>query len=295
MSELNRCYESLIENMGLPGLQIPTAAVKIYRGDEEIPDRVKYHITDTISLTACQALRQATLGDPVCLTRKNIGCIAAAISFGIAGKNEKEPFEGPRVYTDIMKTHSGNEENFRPPSPDDFTKGLVYACKNSGRMDFALFGPEDVGRFRTPEVAKTAIEDMTALQPPDTKGVFFFPPGFVEADITPDVVVMSIRPVELTRLIQAYQYNTGKRVTGSMGSVRVVNSDLIVRPFLTGEINVSTYCVGARLIGKHEGDRLGIGFPWKDFVITAKGMKDSRTGYPFHLYPGADNRSMSLT
>lgn len=72
-----------------------------------------------------------------------------------------------------------------------------------------------------------------------------------------------------------------------MGGLRVVNSDLIVRPFLTGEINVSTYCLGARLIAQFEADRMGIGMPYKDFLTIAQGMKDSRTGFPFHLYPGA--------
>lgn len=288
MSELNRLYRLLIDNMGVPDLHIPVAGVRIFRGNEPIPESIRAYITDNITLTSCQSLRQATLGDPVCLTRENIGCIAAAITFGIADKNEKEPFEGPRVYTDIMKAQGENEESFQPPTPDDFTQGIVYACKDADRMDFALFGEEDVGRFRTPEIAKNAIGDMLAIEPADTKGVFFFPYDYDEEPLTPDVVVMSIRPVELTRLVQAYQYNTGKRVTGSIGAVRAVNSDMIVRPYLTREINVSTYCVGARLIGKHEADRLGIGFPWEDFVETANGMKDSRTGFPFHLYPGAD-------
>lgn len=130
---------------------------------------------------------------------------------------------------------------------------------------------------------------MMAIQPPDTQAIFFFNRSTRLKSVTPDVVVLSVRPVELTRIIQAYQYNTGKRIQASMGGLRVVNSDLIVRPYLTGEINVSTYCLGARLIAQYEGNRLGIGIPWELFKIVVQGMKDSETGFPFHMYPDADN------
>lgn len=289
MSALCSNYSTLIENMGVPDLQIPLTAVKFYRGEDEIPTIVNKYAPENISLTSCQASKQAALGDPVCLTRQNIGCIAAAISFGIVDQFDETPLEGPRVYTDIMKNQSNQKKEFSPPSPKDFTDGIVYACQGSGHDEFSLFGPDDSGRYNSAETAKRAIADMPAIQPADTIAVFFFPYDFKEIEITPDVVVLSTRPVELARIIQAYQYNTGKRVTGSMGAVRVVNSDLIVRPYLTQEINISTYCVGARLIGQYEGNRLGIGLPWQDFLTTAKGMKDSRTGFPFHLYPDADN------
>ena len=289
MTKLNTHYQTLIDNMGVTGLEIPLTGVKFYRGNDKLPGELKKYITDGISLTSCQAAKQAALGDPVCLTKRNIGCIAAAITFGIVDQHDDQPFEGPRVYTDIMKDQVADEKEFTPPTPNDFTKGTVYACKNEGRMDFALFGKEDSGRYNSAETARSAIKDMLTIQPADTTAVFFFPCNFEEIDIIPDIVVMSVRPVELARLIQAYQFNTGKRVTASMGAVRVVNSDLIVRPYLTQEINISTYCVGARLIARYEGNRLGIGFPWKDFELTVKGMKDSRTGFPFHQYPDADN------
>ncbi len=289
MTYLTTRYRQLIDNMGVPGLEIPLTAVRFYRGDEKLPDALIKYITDDITLTSCQALKQASLGDPICLTRSNIGCIAAAISFGLVDENDDSPFEGPRVYTEIMKNQAADKDNFTPPTPKEFTEGVVYACNNANRPDFALFGEDDSGRFSTPETARLAIDEMLAIQPADTNAVFCFPHDFDGLDITPDIIVMSVRPVELTRLIQAYQYNTGKRIIASMGSVRVVNSDLIVRPYLKQEINVSPYCVGARLIGQYEGNRLGIGFPWKDFETTVTGMKDSRTGYPFHLYPDADN------
>jgi uncharacterized protein (DUF169 family) len=100
---------------------------------------------------------------------------------------------------------------------------------------------------------------------------------------------MSVRPVELTRIVQAYQFLTGERVIGNMGPVRVVNSDLIVRPYLEQKINYSSYCVGARLIAAYDADRLGIGMPFHIFKTVVTGMEESKTGYPFEHYPGAKN------
>ena len=273
--------------MGVAGLTLPTAGVKFYPDGDPIPDAVLAYKPSEISLTSCQALRQALLGDAVLLTLDNVGCVAAAISLGLVDENQASPLNGPRVYTEIIREHSATAPDWSPPSPKDFTDGLVYACSDAGRLDFCLFGPEDSGRFHDTPTASRAVSEMTAIQPATMRGVFFFPPDFDDKEIEPDVVVMSIRPVELARMVQAYGYNTGKRVNSSMGSVRVVNSDLIARPYLSGEINVSSYCVGARLIAQFEGDRLGMGIPFKEYGELVKGMTDSRTGYPFAQYPGA--------
>jgi uncharacterized protein (DUF169 family) len=287
MSELKRAYDCMIENMGVPELQIPLTAVKFFRENEIIPETVLNCRPHGVTITSCQAAKQAGLGDAVCLTRETIGCVAAAIIFGLVGQDEDDPLEGGRVYTDIMKEHVEKKEEFKTPSPRDFTNGSVYACKDAGKKEFVLFGKNDAGRYKDVETAKMAISEMTAIQPPDTQAVFFFSHDFDEENLVPDVVVLSVRQVELTRIIQAYQYNTGKRVIANMGSLRVVDSDLIVRPYLNQEINVSTYCLGARLIAQYEGDRMGIGMPFGIFMEVSRGMQDSRTGFPFHLYPGA--------
>ncbi|MCG8634801.1 MAG: DUF169 domain-containing protein [Desulfobacterales bacterium] len=288
MSKINALYNQIIENMGVPGLSLPLSAVKFYRKEETPPDIVSSYTPSGLTLTSCQAAKQASLGDNVCLTKNNIGCIAAAITFGLVDENQESPMQGSRVYTDIMKDQSKNKGEFSPPSPKDFTEGFVYACKDANKPDFALFGKDDSGRYNSVETAKKAVEGMMAIKPADTNAVFLYSREFDELDLEPDVIVLSVRPVELARLIQAYQYITGERVNSSMGGLRVVNSDLIVRPYLTGKINISTYCLGARLIAQYNADRLGIGMPFKDFQIIARGMEESRTGFPFHLYPGSD-------
>lgn len=285
-SDLNKLYLELTTSMGVEDLHIPITAVKFFEQVEDIPDPVIENHPIDITLTCCQALKQALLGDPVCLTLENIGCVAAAISLGLVAETQTTPINDSTVYTDVMRDQSNLNHDFVPPSPKDFTDGTVYACKAMNRFEFCLFGQEDSGRYKDQETAKRAIKDMTAIQPATMRAVFLYPPEFEEVELIPDIVVLSVRPVELTRIIQAYQYNTGKRVIGSMGAVRVVCSDLMARPYLNEEMNVSSFCLGARLIARFEANRIGIGMPFNIFGQVVKGMKESKTGYPFHLYPG---------
>lgn len=288
MTKVRDLYGRMVAAMGVEGLTIPTACVKIYKQGDEIPAGVRDCEPEGITLTSCQSARQAGFGDSVLLTSSTIGCVAAAISFGLVDKNQDKPLGDSTVYTDIMKQQAADADGFVPPSPKDFSDGTVYACAAAGRPDFALFGENDSGRFDSTETARRAMEDMIAIQPADTQGVFLYALDFDDEDVTPDVVVMSVRSVELTRIIQAYQFHTGKRVNASMGGLRVVNSDLIVRPYLTGEMNISTYCLGARLIAEYEGNRIGVGMPFAVFEEIVRGMESSKGGFPFPLYPGAN-------
>lgn len=278
-------YSRYLAAHNVEGLAVPMMAVKFYKHGEEIPQEVKDLSPEGLTLTSCQATRQALLGDSVLLTRHNIGCVAAAISLGLVDAGEDKPLQDNLVYTDIMRQSSGKGESFVPPSPRDFTEGTVYACTSAGRPEFALFGPADVGRFQDQATAKRAIDEMMAIQPATMQGVFFYSVTFDDLDIVPDVVLLDVRPVELTRLIQGYWFLTGERLNVSMGGLRAVNSDLIARPFLTGQINVSTYCLGARLIAEFGPDTMGVGMPFDKFRTVVEGMEASRTGYPFELYP----------
>ena len=287
---LDAWYRRYLDAHDVAGLEIPVTAVKFYTDPDEVPSAVREHEVAGLTLTSCQATKQASLGDAVCLTRKNIGCVAAAISLGLVDEHEDQPIQDSLVYTDIMREQSG-DDGFTPPTPNDFQQGTVYACAAAGRSDFGLFGDNDSGRFQDVATARKAVEEMVALQPASMAAVFLYSPTFTALDVIPDVVVLSVRPVELTRLIQGYWFLTGERVNASMGGLRMVNSDLIARPYITGEINTSPYCLGARLIAQFGPDRMGVGMPWAKFHTVVEGMEASRTGYPFHAYPGADPQS----
>ncbi|MBU1054135.1 MAG: DUF169 domain-containing protein [Proteobacteria bacterium] len=287
MNNFNDLMKRLVKAFDVPNLDIPVSGIRIYKKDETVPEEVKKYQPDGIAITSCHSIRTTMMGDAVYLTEHSIGCIAAAISLGIVDKNKTSPLKGQREYTEIMRKSSGKGDSFIPPSPLEFADGTVYAFQDSKKEDYALFGKKDSGRYISKDVARKALSEMLSLQPPLTQGVFYFSPDFEDVEILPDIVILSLRPVELCRIIQGYQYITGNRVTANVGGLRAGCSDLIVRPYLLKEINFSPYCLGARLIARFEGDRLGMGFPFSFLETIVKGTEESKTGFPFPEYPGA--------
>jgi uncharacterized protein (DUF169 family) len=285
--QFQRLTEHLVEAMEVPGLQIPIAGVSFYKSSDTVPEEILQYLPQT-STTSCHALRAAMLEDAVYLEKRRIGCVAAAISLGLVEKRAPRPLKGKRVYTELMRESSGQGKDFTPPAPLEFSDGSVYACRDSGHQEFGLFGKKDSGRFKSRDIAVEAIAKMPAIQPPVMQGVFYFSPDFKEIPVVPDVVVLSVRPVELCRIIQGYQFITGERVRADIGGLRAGCSDLIVRPYLYNEPNISPFCLGARLIARFEGDRMGLGMPYPLFELTVQGVDDSRTGFPFPKYPGAE-------
>lgn len=246
MTQIASLYAAMIRGLGVEGLEIPAGYVKLFTGDETIPAAVKACAPAEETLTACQALRYAMLAQPVLINRDNIGCIAAAISLGLVDAEQKEALASPpRTYLQQMADQSGLGNRFDAPAPEDFTNGTVYACRDADRPEFGLFGPEDSGRFNCVATARQAVAAMDAIQPPTMQGIFFYHHAFEALDLLPDIVILNVRPVELTKLLQSYAYVTGRPIQAYMNPLRAVDADLIARPCLTGEINISSYCLGS--------------------------------------------------
>ncbi len=288
MTPIDSMFADMIRLFGVDDLEIPVGFVKLFTNAETIPEIVRTCALYEETLTVCQALRHAMLGQAVLLDRENIGCIAAAISLGLVDAQQPEALDSPpRTYIQHMVGNSAQGDQFRPPAPLEFTNGTVYACHDAGRPEFGLFGPDDSGRFNSVATARKAISAMDAIQPPTTQGVFFYSLGFEAGDLIPDVVILNVRPVELTKLLQSYQYVTGRPIRAHMNPLRAVDADLIARPYLTGEINISAYCLGARALARFDGDRMGIGMPLAAFQRLLEGMAASATGYPYPSYQDA--------
>jgi hypothetical protein len=125
MTIISEWYARYLAAHNVPGLEIPFTAVKFYEHGDVVPPEVRAMEPSGLTLTSCQATKQASLGDSVCLTRENIGCVAAAISLGLVDQHQREPVGDALVYTEIMRDQSGQGDGFVPPSPEDFTSGRV--------------------------------------------------------------------------------------------------------------------------------------------------------------------------
>ena len=224
----------------------------------------------------CQAVNLVVSeGETVVIDETNVGCPAAAIALGLVEAQDPHPLEGKRKYTDLMLEGGA--------APADFTNGLVYACRDSGNMRFALFGHDDVGRYETLGKALNAISGMKAIQPAIMQAAVAYPPSGL--DENPDVVIVSLKPKQALLAIQGLSYLSGDRFTMSTIGIRGVCADLTAKPYIEQKMNGSFYCLGARALGGWGGDYLGLGIPFSEFQQMVEGMGKSASGFPYRAYP----------
>ena len=91
MTIVRKVYDRMIDAMNVSDLGIPTAAVKFYKRGDVIPRAVLDCEPQGLTLTSCQSARQAGFGDSILLTSETIGCVAAAITFGLVDPNQDHP------------------------------------------------------------------------------------------------------------------------------------------------------------------------------------------------------------
>ncbi len=257
-----------------PGSIVQPVGVKLILKGREIPEGTKT-LEEYQGVPWCEAVRIAAMdGEVVVINKENVGCPASAIALGLVDQDQEEPLSGTRKYTDMMETTA---------SPADFTNGLVYGCKASDNMQFALFGEGDTGRYETLGAALNAVSGMTSIQPDIMDAAVAYPAG--KLDIAPDVVILGLLPKQALRAIQGYNFLTGNRFLMSTIGIRAVCADLTAIPYLEQSLNGSLFCLGARAVGGWEGDLLGLGMPLSAFERMVTGMERSAGGFPYKAYP----------
>ena len=257
-----------------PGSIVQPVGVKLILKGHEIPAGTRTP-EEYQGVPWCEAVRIAAMdGEVVVINKGNVGCPASAIALGLVDQYQEEPLSGTRKYTDMMETTA---------SPADFTNGLVYGCKASDNMQFALFGEGDTGRYETLGAAQNAVSGMTSIQPDIMDAAVAYPAG--KLDIAPDVVILGLLPKQALRAIQGYNFLTGNRFMMSTIGIRAVCADLTALPFMEQKLTGSLFCLGARAVGGWEGNLLGLGMPLSVFERMVTGMVKSAGGFPYKAYP----------
>ncbi len=257
---------------GEEAMVLRPVGVKLIAKGKRVPEGAK---AAEQGMPWCEAVRIAAMKDEaVVITKDNVGCPAAGIALGLVDQYQNEPLSGKRKYTDLME---------EPASPADFTNGRVYACKDSGNMQFALFGSDDTGRYETLGAALRAVSRMTAIQPAIMGAVVAYPADMLA--ISPDVVILAVTPKQALLAIQGYNFRAGNRFEMSTIGIRGVCADLTALPFLEQKLNGSFFCLGARALAGWGGDLLGLGMPFSIFQTMVIGMEKSSPGFPYKAYP----------
>lgn len=267
-------YRRYMRAFGMPDLP-DVAAVGVTfvrRGEAPPPEAAPLDM----AYTWCYAVKQAAKGEVPLVTRETVGCVMAAIALGLVDEDEAEPLPGFRQYSQHMGA---------APAPADYKAGRVFGCAAAGRMDLALYGADDPGRFGSVEAARRAYDGMAKIQPACMDAVVAFPPEPELAGLVPDVVILALTPRETVRTVQALAFATGERFEMSTLGVGGFSVDLTAAPYVTGKPNGSFLCVGARVIARWDGGLNGLGLPWAHFLALVDGMEASAKGFPFARYP----------
>ena len=259
---------------GKEGQQVQPVGVKLVQKGQAVPMGTRAP-EEYQGVPWCEAVRLAAMeGEVVVINRENVGCPAAAIALGLVDEQEGKSLAGTRKYTDMMETAA---------SPADFTGGLVYACKASGNMQFALFGEDDTGRYETHGAALNAISGMVSIQPAIMDAAVAYPAGKLQ--VVPDLVILGLLPKQVLLAIQGYNFLTGNRFEMNTIGIRGVCADLTAQPYLEQKLNGSFFCLGARAVGGWGGNMMGLGMPFSVFRAMVVGMERSAGGFPYQAYP----------
>src|SRR5215469_9039272 len=159
MSRFSELFTRFLEAFEDPQVQIPCCGLKFVRKGEEDPleefsRSPRWLEAFPRSLASCgYSYKASRAGWTLRVTAANIGCPAGAISLGLLPVDSTQSFkEG--CYVQNMA---------RPATPADFSAGFVYAPKQSGHPEFALFGENDCGRYESLEAARTAVAGMPTI------------------------------------------------------------------------------------------------------------------------------------
>ena len=280
MSRFADLYHRLLAAYEDTDVLIPCCGLKFVRHDEpdpleEFARSPRWLEVFPRSLASCGYSYKASKGGwTLKVTRQTIGCPAGAMSLGLV----------PKDSTDLFKDGCYVKSMQKPATPADFSAGYVYAPHQSGHGEFALFGEEDCGRYKTLEAARRAVAGMPVI-PPEIQAVYYYHPLTSEVDVQPDLVHLYCTPLEAMRLIQGYCYPTGERFQMSCIGIRGVSCDMTALPYTQGEINGTFLCLGARGITGWEEQYVGFGMPFAKFEAVVVGMEESRTGFPYAALP----------
>lgn len=133
--------------------------------------------------------------------------------------------------------------------------------------------------YSTLAVARRMRESIKSLHrmPVSTYGIAIVP--LKDCQSTPDVVIIIANPLQAMRMVQGYEYFTGRKPAIDMGAMQAMCSEITVSPYLTGEMNVSVLCPSTRMLCKWSENDMAVGIPFELFEMISEGVVATHPSY----------------
>ncbi len=113
--------------------------------------------------------------------------------------------------------------------------------------------------------------------PVSTYGVSIVP--LESCTLTPDVIIILCNAYQAMRLIQGFEYKTGRKPDIDMGAMQAMCSELTVSPYLSGEMNVSVMCPSTRMLCKWKPEDMAVAVPYEIFTDVVDGVLATKMDY----------------
>lgn len=110
-----------------------------------------------------------------------------------------------------------------------------------------------------------------------TYGIVVLP--FLECEMTPDVVILILNANQAMRIVQGYEYFTGKKPAIDLGAMQGICSEVTASPYITGELNVSVLCPSTRMLCKWSDEDMAVGIPYELFEMITEGIEATVPNY----------------
>lgn len=128
-------------------------------------------------------------------------------------------------------------------------------------------------------VARRMRESIKSLHrmPVSTYGVAVVP--LSQCVQTPDVIIVMTDALQSMRIVQGYEYFTGRKPNVDLGAMQAMCSELTVSPYMTGELNVSVLCPSTRMLCKWDANDMAVGIPFEMFEMITEGVVATKPNY----------------
>lgn len=120
--------------------------------------------------------------------------------------------------------------------------------------------------------AREEVASMNFLENEKWKAISLAP--LAKGLFEPDSIVIHGNPAQIMRMIQAWAYRKGERLTGTFGG-KVECSEYLIAPFKSQVARVAIPGMGDRIFSMTQDDEMVFGLPGKELSGLAQGLREA--------------------
>lgn len=124
------------------------------------------------------------------------------------------------------------------------------------------------GLYKDKSIARKIVDEISYINQ-EIYGIEIGPVSEVES---PDIVIIACNAKQAMRIVQGYAYEMGAPKNINFFGNQAMCGDLISKPYMNSDLNLSLFCKGARASGRFEDGEVGLSMPYHQFDKVVDGL-----------------------